>query len=233
MSTKTLTFQEKHEKEFAKLLEYLHNYPFNKYLNEELLIQNLNKYHRKLRSLFLFSRELKGKLNHFYFQECVSELLINITLLTQGLYKQVNFSSRSAIENFFKFIYSNNISKNETLVNLKVSKLFEDVLHHFEQSSAIRSELEKLNQQYSTLCEFVHTSSQNHTTMVHYLSNLPFFSEEHLEKNISMLINLVTSMIMTLLLLFNDCFKSLSTIKKQEILESFNYKIKNRFMSWN
>jgi hypothetical protein len=229
-ASENISFRERYQIEFDSLIKYINNYDFSNFLKEEIVIDSLKKYHRKLRALNLFSHELKNEYNHFYLEECVSDLIGTIPLLVQGYYKQVNFSIRSSIENFFKFLYSNFINKNDNSVELKVSKLLEDVLNHFKKQKDIKLELDKLTRLYSDFCNFVHTNSQIYASLVKYLVNYPVLSAENLSQTTNNAVETIKSIIIILLNTYDKLFANISIIRRQEILESFNHKFKQKYL---
>lgn len=231
MNTKTnlaLDFSDKEYREdFTKLKSYLEQYNFKHIISDQDFNKNLKRFHKKLRAYYILANEIQHIKKSFYIKENVADLISIIPLLPQGLYKQIRLTHRSAIENFFKYLFVNFIetSENSNIKN-KVSKLIESVLLFYKEKDIIKQEIDKLTCTYSLLCEYAHTTSEQHGSMVSLLIDIPKIDSSELDSCIDELIASTVSMLKILIYIHENTYKQMSSIKREDMLNALSPSLK-------
>ncbi|OUO76954.1 hypothetical protein B5F53_15380 [Blautia sp. An249] len=155
------------QQDFIDLISYFENYDLSTVLSEEKFKENAKCIHRKLYSFLVLSGELEyqrifeGTHDAYkkYFNEIGSDLILAFFCWVSGAYKPAELQLRSSIENFIKtFIYN----EDHTIIsNKNVYEIFEIATNSNIFSPPIcLKHLNSLKMQYSTLCAFVHSSSE-------------------------------------------------------------------------
>jgi hypothetical protein len=96
-------------------------------------------------------------------------------------------------------------------------------------NTQVHKELSLLSLLYSNLCEYAHTSTVAHATLLSQLNSLPCLTEQDLNSCIDQSIQILNCMVAILILIHKQEFNKFSTIKQKEIVETWSSKKREKF----
>ncbi|XXM72672.1 hypothetical protein ACQ0QQ_01890 [Lysinibacillus sphaericus] len=172
------------KQEYQGLQEFLNSYECNRNLYVKEVDDALKRIHKMALSLLAWKIEFEKyneKINSFFFNEVVSDLVQTIPLFVQGFYKAAFCLLRSAIENFYKF-YLINIGSVD-LTGIKFTDgIYENIkeLTMVNSSSFLKENFSKVKSLYSTLCQYVH-SAESFCAFEEALNSFPKCNEDDIK----------------------------------------------------
>lgn len=171
---------------FSDLWEFLSAYRLDESVEDQSFKAALKRCHKATFPLLVWRATIKDKpaSGYFdedfkrYFNETVSDASTSLFLFCNGLYKAAHLSLRAGLENAFRAFGL--VSGQKVLSLTSVYELIElvgecDVVQKHKVST---SEYSKLRSQYSNLCKYVHTASDEHMSLLGALNELPNHSTE-------------------------------------------------------
>lgn len=208
---------------YLGMIEYVKAYSMDQIDIEDELTPYLKSFHKNLFALLCWHAEINKhepmKESSMWFNECVSDLVQMILLVSQGFYKPSNLLHRSAIENFIKFfLISNSVSLDSiTTVYQLFEKAKETAKFTYDEEFVDRIIL--LNQIYSQLCNYVHTSGEEFCTFAKALSEYPCFVEDKLKTSVSQVISTIGLLNVSMCFILPDVLPSMGYKNKDSILD--------------
>jgi len=172
-------------RDFTKLTEFVADYSLNRFLHEQNQLLECKSMHKKLFGLMIFVAEFNQQnptdITSIYMNEMISDLMLSLFNWVQGMYKPSKLELRCAIEEFFKSLLA---IDNPIIINVRsVYEIFE-LAHsdrHFSGDEFSSGYLVQLKNDYSVLCQIVH-SAKNTIISTDALHLLPQYNEERSEE---------------------------------------------------
>lgn len=214
--------------DFDKLLCFIKDYNLKNIASDELFLPVLSKVHKKYFALLILLVEFNGQefqgglfKNNAdcknYLFESLSDLGSSFFIAFNGGYKASKLMLRSSIETFIKGISVDLIPN--IILEKRIYKIFEDAsgLGLFSKEPLV-SELNKLKQQYSDLCQDTHTASKSN---MQHISALNYFPKKDIvifEKLANIFVSLVQAYIFIIVIKFNEEFHKIHHKNKSIII---------------
>ncbi|MCB9049724.1 MAG: hypothetical protein H6556_09850 [Lewinellaceae bacterium] len=225
------------KKDFDHFVAFLKNYNLKKLFDDDQIINDLSRVHKKYFSYLSLISELDQYKNDdtydiplrtdqfSYLAESSSDIGSAIFHSVNGSYKSSRMLLRSSIETFFKGFCFDEIE--DILEEKRVFVIFDKIkeLNYFK-NEAQRSQFEICHVEYADLCKDVHTAEEINMQKLTALKYFPSYDPEKMNSICERILKITPAFLFLLCNKFNQQFQKMHHRNKENILHSIKKKLR-------